>query len=402
VGKPKYEINDISGCVEPLAILGKLREQSAPLIRIATGPVENLAEVAPITAKANEYIEDWLANPENMAGDTTPQAMEQDYVETAAWMHSVSWKYTQDDAEAFSLARACIYEAARNGNKGAAKFLPHVMTTDAWNCFGWYGKWYHYGAQSVEIEDKFAANLAATKIATSELEHVELPWPIFLIRAPKFLQGMPVNGEPLKHILVDHVRLQGATAIHGREDLGPLTSDSDMFRLTLLTVNKYRVLRTVSLDQWANPNPRMSFDEFRLTKAQDYDEIEVRKLEVIGRIVLGALISLNDPKANRRYGKLAPDAKPSIGSPRYGTPNDVVLHKLGRPVKVDARETVGDYVAGRTGRVTNVRTLVAGHWKWQPHGPKSSLRRWQHVECYWRGDEDAPRIIRPHVLGGGE
>lgn len=37
-----------------------------------------------------------------------------------------------------------------------------------------------------------------------------------------------------------------------------------------------------------------------------------------------------------------------------------------------------------------VRSLVAGHWKMQPHGPNRSERKLIRIEPYWRGPLDAP------------
>lgn len=37
----------------------------------------------------------------------------------------------------------------------------------------------------------------------------------------------------------------------------------------------------------------------------------------------------------------------------------------------------------------NVRLLVAGHWKRQPHGPKLQLRKTIWIEPYWKGEDSA-------------
>ena len=386
--------------VDPKAILEEIRRENRPLIKIHTGKLEEIRDHSPGAAHANEFVEDWLEQPGNQAPEgETPAALENAFVTIAEWEHPLGWAHTEDDAEAWELERRIIYERAKAGDEEASRIFPHLMTTDAFNAFGWHGKWYHYGCQSIEVEDKYAASLCATKIAPSELEYVRLPWPCFVVRVPKFLQSMVINGERLRIVVVNHVNYKGAVTITGQPDIAGATTEMEQYRLSLITANKYRILPCTTLAQWAEPNPMKAYDEFRLIEVE-HDERARRQLEIIGRLVLGAVIAMNDPKVHRRFGrsKLAKDRQP--GSPRYGTNDQVVLHKLGRPVKIDARETITDYVQG-SGRVTNVRTLVAGHWKNQPYGPKHSLRRWQHVECYWRGNEDAPMIIRPHTLSGG-
>lgn len=385
--------------VDPKEVLEKIRTENRPLMRIHTGKVEEMREPESGANRANEYVSEWLQDPKNSASeDITPATLEGQLVEIAEWAHKLGWAHTEDDAEAWELERRVVLEQAQSGDKKAAQVLPHLMTSDGYSAFGWHGKWYHYGCQSIDIEEKYAASLCATKVAPSELDYVKLPWPCFVIRVPKFLQNLNVNGEGLRLIAVNHFRYSGSTRVTGKQNLEGHV-DMERFNLQLITANKYRILPAQSLLDWVQSKEVNGYDEFRLV-AVEHSEVDRRQLEIIGRLALGAVIAMNDPKAHRRLGPLGPKVKPSLGSPRYGTANQVVLHKIGRPVKVDARDTIAAYATGQKSRVTNVRTLVAGHWKNQPHGPKSSLRRWQHVECYWRGDEEAPLIVRPHVVTG--
>jgi hypothetical protein len=385
-------------------ILAKIRAEERPGLTIHTGPIEEMRDSdRPGNVAANEYIERWLEDPKHQAkASILPTDLENEIVGIGEWAHPLSWAHCQNDYEAFELQRRLLLAQANEGQQIAKTMLPHLMVADAFNAFGWQGKWYHYGCQSIEIDDKYAASLCATKIAKTELDYVRLPWPCFIVRAPKFLQGLLVNGEPLRLIVVNHIQYTGRVTITGpkaKEVEGQtVTSTLDRFSLSLLTANKYRILPAQTLSEWTTLRPRTGYDEFRLIEVE-HSEIDLRQLEIIGRLVLGAIIAMNDEKIHKRL--MGSGRKPLLGSPRYGTNNHVVLHKIGRPVKIDARDTIARYVSGRTASVTNVRTLVAGHWKNQPHGPKSSLRRWQHVECYWRGDADAPLIIRPHVLTGG-
>ena len=71
---------------------------------------------------------------------------------------------------------------------------------------------------------------------------------------------------------------------------------------------------------------------------------------------------------------------------------------IGGNVNLDCRQDVRDYLAGRARRLMTVQSLTRGHYKWQPYGPQNSLRKWIHVEPYWRGPEDAPIVQREHVL----
>jgi hypothetical protein len=52
----------------------------------------------------------------------------------------------------------------------------------------------------------------------------------------------------------------------------------------------------------------------------------------------------------------------------------------------------------REGRTVTVRVQVQGHWKNQPYGPKSSLRKRLFVSPYWRGPELGDVSTPIHVL----
>lgn len=49
-------------------------------------------------------------------------------------------------------------------------------------------------------------------------------------------------------------------------------------------------------------------------------------------------------------------------------------------------------------RVLLHRLLVRGHWRLQPHGPQSSLRKLIFIEPYWRGPEMAVEVNKPYEV----
>lgn len=372
--------------VDPKEVLQKIRrETQRTMVHL---DAETGSEASSITEQANEFVRGWLQNPINKEPNPTSRELESMLVDLAHYAHGASWAHTQDDSEAWALQRQMIYERAAQEDRVASELLPHMLASDGYQAFGWQPKWYHFGCQSLEVEDRYAASLCATQIARSELDDVRLPWPCFIVRVPKVLESVTIQGEALKLIVVNHVR----HLVDG--------GFRDRYQLHLLSSNRFRIVPTAHLSDWVKPNSEKGYDILQMASVER-GELERRQFEVLGRFVLGTVISMNDPKSHKQYGKLSQGKGPSIGSPRYGTHNEVVLHKIGRPVRVDARDVVQSYITGQTGRVSSVRTLVAGHWKHQPHGPKSTLRRWQHIECYWRGEEGDPLIIRPHVLSKG-
>jgi len=73
---------------------------------------------------------------------------------------------------------------------------------------------------------------------------------------------------------------------------------------------------------------------------------------------------------------------------------------LGKKVRVSRGESGAFDGESGTGSPTTVRTRVSGHWRKQPHGPQSSLRRMQWIEPFWRGPVDGPVSVPDHELVG--
>ncbi len=74
---------------------------------------------------------------------------------------------------------------------------------------------------------------------------------------------------------------------------------------------------------------------------------------------------------------------------------------VGRALKVDCRQAVKRFLstgAGKKGGPQTVQTLVRGHHKKQPFGPRSTLRKVIWREPFWRGPEDAPIMTRPKLV----
>lgn len=112
-------------------------------------------------------------------------------------------------------------------------------------------------------------------------------------------------------------------------------------------------------------------------------------------LIVGVCIEMSRNE-NRSAVECIGSMRNSVIPPQY---RKDVPFVLGRSVKVDVRDAVRAYAEGKQTSGHGVRTLVRGHHKRQPCGFKSMERKWIHVEPYWRGPEDAPVIVRSHVLG---
>jgi hypothetical protein len=127
------------------------------------------------------------------------------------------------------------------------------------------------------------------------------------------------------------------------------------------------------------------------------DDRERRMLSVLGRLVLGAMIELDDPAHKGRVARGAPHGATGAKHRSGAVPSSWVF-QIQREVKVDARPYVREYVEAGS-RSLKVQSFVRGHMKRQRHGPQGSLRKWIHIQPYWKGPEDAPVALRVHKVG---
>jgi hypothetical protein len=228
--------------------------------------------------------------------------------------------------------------------------------------------WADHGFPCLQPDERLAASLMLTRIPREYLADIRLPWRCFGVRCPiTGTQTLFLRTPEGQHCWVFSEE-PGAKKRHiGREP-----TLAELF------------YEAGELQTYSNPDG-LSFDELGH---------ELRGQEANGRLLVGLCLDLESrPSPPPRR----PQPLSERTARRAGIPVETTF-LVTRPVVVDHRATVRRYIT--TGEIaqSSVRCLVRGHWKQQPHGPKNAARRWQHVEPYWRGPEDAPIAVRPHVM----
>lgn len=238
---------------------------------------------------------------------------------------------------------------------------------------GWAVEWARSGLPQVSVGHRLAASLMATSMPPEAAEHLEPPWPAWSVVLPQpLLRATDPRGE-LVDVALAHVvwSAAGVLILGSGLDLAPVWSSP------------------------RQPPSALAEDWHDELVTEELADVDLRMLRMLGRLVLGIAAELSSPeereRAERARSKAAKRAAGRDGPPTAWT------YVLGRSVAVDARGVVTDYIAGG-GAPPSVQSLVRGHWKRQPHGPERSLRRWIHVEPYWRGPEDAPIVARQHRI----
>jgi len=121
-----------------------------------------------------------------------------------------------------------------------------------------------------------------------------------------------------------------------------------------------------------------------------------RKALLVGRLVCGIAGEMTGYAREIAEGPRKRACSKKIQRVR-GLPSEWNF-QLCKPVRADVRSAVREFAVGKRGGSLSLQHCVVGHFKWQPHGPNNSLRKWIHVEPYWRGPNDAPIADRDHSI----
>jgi len=262
----------------------------------------------------------------------------------------------------------------------------------------WSGRWYDEGMPRVVWEHAaFPEMLMASSAHPSTIELARPPWRAFLIDLPQKLlrSRSTLVGEmvDLTQVLALYTETQEGGRVWAFLSEGPDSSG--------VSVELWR--HGLDTEQLLETGP-----EFNNPLYVDYLERRDDRLFVlIGRLLIGLSLTLSDPEKIReakhtkgRRGITASAKKKQRTKPV--TRNYVV----GAPTKLKVREALNEFVdTGKVRRSSEaspgVKTLVRGHWKLQPHGPKMSLRKLIYREPYWcprDEDNDMPVVVRDRVI----
>lgn len=252
----------------------------------------------------------------------------------------------------------------------------------------WAGRWVDQGCPRLVIEDRYAAVLMSTDATEEVADLVVAPWKAMLIELP---QGLLTAVNP-KTGGESHLRRLYAQQLlnHKGESVWDFLLEADdgmkLWRHGLSNRECLTLDNDTGMDAWETA----SF-------AQPVETQDERVILLAGRLIISVCLAMSDPtnvreqKRNkgrgsslRRFNKDGPAVRTFI---------------LGKPIKIDCRPAIKDFIHGRRGGKLSVQFLVRGHWKNQRHGPAHSLRKLIQIEPYWKGPEDAKIVAKAMHLG---
>lgn len=331
-----------------------------------------------------------------MAGDlpadfTPPVLKNEDLMGLGQLLWPQTYKLTQRDDDAFNLA----FDWAESLSKvdphmglvyRSALMIPHEQMR-----IMWAARWVDQGCPRFVVEGPFAALLMSTDAGPEVAEMVVPPWKSFLIEIPLGL--LPCyNDRTEKTIYLNRLCVQHVVTSDGHPVWNLVVEGEDGLQLWRHGVRTEQLLQVDREDAWQ----REDASEF----LQDMGTQDERNLLMAGRLVVSLCLALSDPTVQREQKKTKGRGVSKFRLNKSGP--EIRTFVVGKPVSIDCRQTVRDYVEGkkRGGRVT-VQFLVRGHWRNQPHGPGNSLRKVIHIEPYWKGPEDGKIVSKSMSLAGG-
>lgn len=248
------------------------------------------------------------------------------------------------------------------------------MIADASMMLAFAGSWVGCGMPIIQPSHKLAASLMATSLPKEHVPDVIVPWPYFLVEIPDGL--LPGVGALLSYV--------GLSLFDDQQN-------SDKPQYVVIVLSKRHSRPTLfRLDDLSHLS---EYDPFN----SDVRDPEVERIvQLLGRLLLGAMIEIDDESFKQRIER-GPSSSALDHEHRKGKVPSTWNFIVKRDVKVDVRSYVREY-AEKGGRGLSVQCLVRGHRKRQPYGPKGSLRKWVHIEPYWKGPENAPIALRKHKV----
>lgn len=249
-------------------------------------------------------------------------------------------------------------------------------------------KWIDSACRTIECDEKYFAAMACTSIGATSFVDVKVPWDAFVVRIPG--ESISVGTTAFDRVLVWTTAALGIERSSEHDawfKLYPRSHDKEHLGVTQFSPHGISDLlfKTGKVNGaeagMGNPPEDLSEDEY------------IRACDSVRRAIVGLLYTMQHTTNFREHpsGKRKPNSR--FGPPAHRT----IL--VGRPIEIDCRQALRDFVTKGERSAPSVQSLVRGHYKRQVVGTGRESRKVIWVEPYWRGPEDAPILARPYKMG---
>jgi hypothetical protein len=286
------------------------------------------------------------------------------------------WNHTyrlgqSDDAVLACCEKIVARWQAEDGSEGDATAegaLREILTFSA--------KWAVHAFQRITTTHTYAAALMCTDTDRESLETIETQWHAFMVLVPNGLLRVGPDAE-YNRVLVR-------------------IGDDDSASILLVDQNSGESAQILAT--WARSLPDLLAEED--AQFMELAESAQRAIILAKRLVAGLLLAMQhvDNFKSKTY--------PAREKRRDGRVAEEPAHRVvmvGKPISVDCRPAVADYLASgskrKNGAPPSVQVIVRGHYKRQVVGVGRKGRKVIWVQPYWRGPDGAPILTHPKRIG---
>lgn len=287
--------------------------------------------------------------------------------------------HVSDPFDEDALLAAMVARASAIGPQNLAALETVLGEADSLQPTIFETAWARNGFPSIRLPGALLANsLMSTGVSRELVAYIEPPWDAFSIAIPSGIlsvqHGSDGESEPATRLRVFR---------------RPATKE-----WTLIVEGGSLQIHIAGLPTDALCDPVTKGMNINTDDDWSLSGRDRRVMRMACSLVVGVVLLFDRAHARFTKKKLPKSRGRSVQQPT------VREYILTRPVVVDTSEYVREFIEhGSDARgPQRVQTLVRGHWKNQPHGPKAASRKLIHVEPYWKGPEDAPIGIRPHII----
>ncbi len=260
-------------------------------------------------------------------------------------------------------------------------------------------RWAHNAFPTLRLAShRYAAALMST--AVPKHIDIEAPWDSFVIEVPSGLIQITDK---------DDVSLVDITLIQVlRTPILPYTAEGNLsgdcvpgwttIAYTSGSVTLHRMRQGLDMMTDDDDHPDANYTGlFQNAFGIEMDDRDNRAHRLITRLVMNSCLAFKNSDEVKQVGKHPKDWSKG---PQRGTKEPTVrIFKIGTPIVLDCRPALNEYLAGNKKKTATVQWLVRGHWRNQVHGVGRAGRRLKWIQPYWKGNEEAPILVRPNVLG---
>lgn len=255
-------------------------------------------------------------------------------------------------------------------------------------------QWINAACVTLVTSHKFCAALALSKVSdASVFDDIQLPATTFRVQVPAGVIRSDVHGLDIGQINVCVLGDgRGMLTIEGEG--GPDTNGTGRVSVCVPYSSHGGIgslLAETDDEEFSVMTPKAVQQH-----SSEYLETKRRATLMAKRIVAGLLLTLAHTSDWKDHGE-------HVARGKRHDPRDPPKHRtiyIGRPIDLDARSEIHDYLDGSRKRAApSVQTLVRGHYRRQAIGAGRAERKVIWIKPYWKGDEEAPILSRPIRVG---